>query len=270
LETQLFDKMLMKFHESGHNTEKSWDLRADSFNHAQQKNTTDNSIHVTTALLEKGLLRDQKVLDIGGGTGRYALPFSEYAEEVTIADFSAQMLDIAKRNAENAGRRNLQYIKLNWTDADLQELGWEKKFDLVFASMCQGVRSATGLRKMSSASKRWCQINQFIERKDSLSQKIMKDLRIDPPRDVHNNRDITQALFNLLWLDGFNPEITYLKEKSQQDLSIDEAVDRYSLHFGRAAEEKGGNLKQLIEGYADGDKIRIESRVTLSLILWKV
>jgi S-adenosylmethionine-dependent methyltransferase len=41
-----------------------------------------------------------KVLDAGGGTGGYALPLAEQGHQICLLDFSAQMLAIAQRKAE--------------------------------------------------------------------------------------------------------------------------------------------------------------------------
>jgi S-adenosylmethionine-dependent methyltransferase len=46
------------------------------------------------------LPRSLKVLDAGGGTGNYALPLAEQGHRVYLLDFSAEMLAIAERKAE--------------------------------------------------------------------------------------------------------------------------------------------------------------------------
>ncbi|NCC69228.1 MAG: class I SAM-dependent methyltransferase [Clostridia bacterium] len=264
-----YEEMLKKHHGDTQNAEASWDLRAKSFGEAHKKSGMDHSDKVTQLLLEKGVLANRNVLDIGGGTGRYAVPFAEKAREVTIADISTEMLKIAKNNAESAGRRNLQYVKLNWSDANLTALGWEKHFDLAFASMCPGVRSKEDLEKMCAASRGWCQINQFIEWKDNISEMLRQDLKVESFPDPHNDRDAVQAIFNLLWTKGYEPEISYQKEFGRQVLSVDEAMTHFLRIFGEAATENGVELRTLLAGYASGGSITMERQTTLSMILWK-
>jgi 16S rRNA G966 N2-methylase RsmD len=261
--------MLKKHQQSSENAEAAWDMRAKSFGKALKKGGMDNSKEIVQALLNKGLLKEQEVLDVGGGTGRYAIPFAAHAKEVIMVDISTQMLEIARRNAENEGHSNLKYIKLSWEDADLKELGWEKRFDLVFSSMSPAYRSKEGIEKMTLASKGWCQINQLIEMTDDITQKLSQDLMVEKRYDPHNDRDAVQGIYNLLWVHGFEPEITYLKEVSQQVLSIEDAVQQYSRRFGKMAELKGADLKRLLKDYAGGDTISIDSRTTLAKILWK-
>ena len=270
MDTQFYEEMLRKHPRGNRDAEALWDSRAKSFDMGHKRSGMDNSEKVAQHLLEKGLLTDFDVLDVGGGTGRYAVPFAAHANTVTVADISTGMLECAKENAESARRGNLQYRKLSWDDADLKALGWEKRFDLVFASMCPSVRSKAGIDKMCASSKGWCQINQLIEMTDSISQKLTQDLELEEKYDPHNDRDAVQGTFNLLWLQGFDPEITYLKEAGRQVLSIEEAVQRYSRRFGQAEEMKGADLKRLLEGYADSGCIAVDTRTTLTMILWKV
>ena len=269
MDTQYYEAMLRNHQGGSRGAEASWDDRAKSFGLEQKRSGMDNSGKITELMLKKGLLEGFDVLDVGGGTGRYAVPFAVHAQEVTVTDISSQMLECTRENAEGAGRANLRYEKLNWEEADLKALGWEKRFDLVFASMCPAVRSKSGMDKMSAASRGWCQINQLIEMTDNITQKLAQDLEVEKRYDPHNDRDAVQGIFNLLWLQGFEPEVTYLRETGQQLLSVEDAVQRYARRFGQASEMKGLNLKRLLESYADRDTITVDNRTMLTMILWK-
>jgi len=269
MDTQHYEAMLKKHPGGGKSAEASWDSRAKTFGMQQKLHGMDNSGEVTSFLLKKGLLEGADVLDVGGGTGRYAIPFAAHAREVTVTDISAQMLECTKENAEAAGRSNLRYEKLNWEEAELRALGWEKRFGLVFASMCPAVRSKAGIDKMSAASGGWCHINQLIEMTDNISRKLAQELEVEKQYDPHNDRDALQGTFNLLWLKGYEPEIAYLREAGQQLLTVDEALSRYSRRFGAAAELKGADLKRLLEGYSQGGRVAVDNGTTLAMLLWK-
>ena len=43
------------------------------------------------------------ILDAGAGTGNYALPLAQQGHHVCVLDFSAEMLDVARRNAQALG-----------------------------------------------------------------------------------------------------------------------------------------------------------------------
>jgi S-adenosylmethionine-dependent methyltransferase len=46
---------------------------------------------------------DAQVLDVGGGTGLDAIPFAKQEHKVTLLDYSAEMIEEAKRSAEDEG-----------------------------------------------------------------------------------------------------------------------------------------------------------------------
>ncbi len=47
--------------------------------------------------------RNAQVLDVGGGTGLDAIPFAKQGHDVTLLDYSGEMIDEAKRSAEEEG-----------------------------------------------------------------------------------------------------------------------------------------------------------------------
>ncbi len=265
-----FEQMLKKHYREAAGLEESWDARAAHFNQSQQRDRSGLAENVTHYLKERGILDGAHVLDIGGGSGRYAVPFAAHADHVTVTDISSNMLALAKENAENNGLANLSYVKTVWESVDIAALGWHKKFDLAFASMCPAVRSPEGFRQMSEVSKGFCLINQFITRADSLSDYLLKELDIKPAHDPHNDRDTVQAMFNLLWLEGYEPEITYLRQEDEAVHTVDEAFERYAGRYEQAAQSKGLNLKNILAQYAVEGLVRVSGKTTLAMILWKV
>lgn len=58
------------------------------------------------------------VLDAGGGTGSYALALAQLGHEVWLTDFSAPMLDVARRKAADHGPELLARIHLTQASAE--------------------------------------------------------------------------------------------------------------------------------------------------------
>ena len=54
---------------------------------------------------------DMRVLDAGGGTGRYSLPLAAQGHRVLHLDFSPAMLNRARKAARARGLRNIQFAK---------------------------------------------------------------------------------------------------------------------------------------------------------------
>jgi len=57
-----------------------------------------------------------KILDIGGGPGRYAITLSRKGFSVTLADLSKKCLELAKEKADEEGIRLVDYLHANATD----------------------------------------------------------------------------------------------------------------------------------------------------------
>ncbi|WP_020610804.1 class I SAM-dependent methyltransferase [Sediminispirochaeta bajacaliforniensis] len=193
--------------------ESFWDSRARQFNKHQIEGKSRLHEHTVTSLVHRELITPgSSILEIGAGSGRYTLPLAKVSGHVTATDISAQMLEHLKENAAAAGLSNIDTRKLDWNTIELGTLGFEKQFDLVFAAMCPAVRSKNGLEKMSRASSRSCVVAQFIESRAPVRQKSTSPEAASGRHDPHNDRDALYAMFNLLWLQGYTPEIRYKKE----------------------------------------------------------
>ncbi|MCK9494232.1 MAG: class I SAM-dependent methyltransferase [Dehalococcoidia bacterium] len=72
-------------------------------------------------------LHGERVLELGVGTGRIAVPLAEGGANVTGVDVSAGMLDIAR---ERAGRTSVKLV-----EGDIREVRLRGKFDLVLAPL---------------------------------------------------------------------------------------------------------------------------------------
>ena len=250
--------------------EAHWDARAAHFSATQSLDRTGLTDLVVAFLNEKNLLKGAAVLDIGGGSGRYAIPFAKEATHVTMTDISENMLKHARENAEAKGLHNLDYVKLDWERQSLKALNWEEHYDLVFASMCPAVRSEAGLDNMIHASKGYCMINQFISDEDSVEGHLEQTFGLARRHNPHRDRRAVQAYFNLLWLEGYEPEIQYIHTQETYTLSIVEAVERYGGRYESIIKEKGVNFSEWMESYASNDVIEVVRKSTLAMILWRV
>ncbi|MEA4921610.1 MAG: hypothetical protein VB078_11940 [Clostridiaceae bacterium] len=101
---------------------------------------------------------------------------------------------------------------------------------------------------------------------DNITQRLEHDLDAAMQYDPHNDREAVQGTFNILWLEGFCPEISYLNEEWQQILSIEEAEERYSRRFSDTAKLKGLNLRYLLEQYSRDASILVDNVTSLAMI----
>ena len=74
--------------------------------------------------LFKALGSSEEVLDVGGGTGRYALPLATRARKVTVLDPSSDSVELLKSRAAEAGISNITVIneQLEGTNAPVADV----------------------------------------------------------------------------------------------------------------------------------------------------
>jgi SAM-dependent methyltransferase len=70
-----------------------------------------------------GLPVGSRVLDVGCGWGRHAVPLAEAGMEVTGMDISATALREAHRAADGAG------VRVRWVEGDMREIHFAREFD---------------------------------------------------------------------------------------------------------------------------------------------
>lgn len=198
----------------GESVKTMWNNRAESFS-----KKIDDEEHYADI---KGLIdrldnpKDAVVLDIGSADGRHSIEFAKLTNTVLGIDIADNMVKIAVENALNSGIENIEFRNLSWEDADLKELDWINKFDLVFANFSPAIHSSKAVLNMTKASKQLCYISQHVERINTLKDKLEQEF--GDFRASTMMRDKIIAAFNTLWQKGYLPELTYDKRVTKSEL----------------------------------------------------
>ena len=92
--------------------------------------------------------KNKKILDLGCGTGRYAIPLAK-SNNVTCIDFSRSMLREAKKKAKE------KKVKLDFKEADITMVKLKEKYDVILSILVQDhIKNLKPLMKViSNASK---------------------------------------------------------------------------------------------------------------------
>ena len=75
------------------------------------------------------LHKEMRVLDLGGGAGRWAAALAPYVAHVTVVDFSAEIIDIAKDVLREKGCTNISFIR-----CPVDAFQSDEKFDIILLS----------------------------------------------------------------------------------------------------------------------------------------
>src|SRR5665648_59719 len=250
-----------------------WNNRAAEFNKIVCQGSPDERVkNILNYLLTNNLLtKNSSVLDIGCGPGRFAVEFGKHSTDVTGLDISDKMLDYAEQNAQADHLTNVWFKNLNWDEVSLGELGWGKKYDLVTAMNSPGIHDQVTLEKMIAASKGYCFLSNFVARTDSVKDVIrMEILKLKGVKFYSNT---VYSIFNILWLMGYYPIITYVDTDRDHARPFEEAFVYYKTLL-ETSDNLGDENNDLIRNYLD--QISVNGFVTEKVqtktawIYWKV
>ena len=186
-------------------------------------------------------------------------------------DISPKMIGHARENAIVDGATNADFRVLDWDTTDLAALGWEKSFDLVLASRTPAISDKAGLDKMIAASKDACLIVTMAESRNSVREKLMPLVGWD--EEEARARRPFYCAFNLLWLMGYCPEVTYVDHAWEAEYSLEDSLlmHRHSFENLRplTAEQTRVITEELGREAVDG-MVRERVASKLAVMFWKV
>ncbi|WP_102400715.1 class I SAM-dependent methyltransferase [Haloimpatiens massiliensis] len=252
-----------------------WDLRAEDFNeNSTKKETQMRKLDLIEFLFSKGALnKENNILDIGCGPGKYSMEFAKIAESVMGVDISPKMIEYAEKNVKSQGLNNVSFKLIPWQNLNIEELGWNKKFDLSFASMSPAINSKETLLKMIETSKNYCFISGFVHRNNNIYDELSKKLFGQEQKNKKKVGNSIYCAFNILWNLGFHPEITYKDVVWRKECTVEKATESYILQFSKQGSDDK-HLKEKIKDYLEtiskNDKIKETTKAKIAWMFWKV
>lgn len=241
------------YRRSGHapHTKENWDARAEEWVRELKTDAVfrENSVKRVDATIRylraRGLLTEtEDVIDIGCGPGQFVTGFAKHCRLAVGTDLSPRMLAYGAQYAKEAGLENVSYVEADFQKADIDALGWRKRFDLVFSSITPAIGGETGLDKLIQMSRGYCFNSCFVYFEDALENELAERvLGVEKIDSWNSHWHWYYALFNLLWLDGYYPETTYYKEEEASVLPADPETARS--YAEKLAETYGRNREEL-------------------------
>jgi SAM-dependent methyltransferase len=160
-----------------------WDRRARNYHHATKETVAHNPLLLK---LRAEVTPQTTVLDVGAGTGRFALALAPQAKEIIAVEPNASMLAYLQQEALKKNISNITCVPTTWQDApaDLQA-------DIV---LCSHVLYPiwdidTFLLKLRAATRRTCYIYMRATALDELTADLWQhfhgDKRCLPPAYIH-------------------------------------------------------------------------------------
>ncbi|KJS19228.1 MAG: hypothetical protein VR72_19625 [Clostridiaceae bacterium BRH_c20a] len=251
-----------------------WNKKAKSFTKMVESGEGNKRINGVINFLKKQnvLWDNMKILDIGCGPGNFALPFAQLGAQVTAMDPAPNMLEALKEQIATKNIKNIEVVQGLWEELDIREMGWYKKFDLVFASQSPGLRDMETIEKMNDCSSQYCFATGFDGKRQMSLYDAFFQKYFDRPY-IKNSHDII-FLINLLYSSGHRPTVEFLNlsrtekypveeiKKSLKEISVseelqledfDEEIERF---LAAQAQSEAGSYGQSI-------------RQVIGMVLWK-
>ncbi|KPU43369.1 release factor glutamine methyltransferase [Oxobacter pfennigii] len=242
-----FDKLWNSNVSSVEESRNHWDFRAKDFN---SNKSEKNVKQVVSFFLEKGMLHEGcDAIDIGCGAGKYAIELSQIASNVTALDISPKMLEYAKENAEKEGAVNIKFLEMPWEEVNVDELGWNKKFDFAAAIMSPAINSRESLEKLMKVSKGYCFMSGHLDRHEKVMEDIERIALNREPSNIEYGKNIYLS-FNTLWIYGIHAEITYHNMDREITRTLEDAFNYYCAQLQRKS-EFSDSKKEAVKKYLE-------------------
>lgn len=255
MDKRFFIELLEKKDIDLEKSKKYWNGRAEGFYEHIKNNDNDSSIEFLKQFMD---LKDKSILDVGFGAGRYLKLLSDEGANLSGVELSDEMVKYAKKHCiENEiDIEEMELYNLAWEDIDLDKLNWKNKFDLVFASKSPALDSYKSIKKLIAASKKGVFCSTHILMEEDIFSELYKEIN---GKEYKSIRGRFWSTFNILYLDGYYPNIKVENRKNKAEFTTDELVKRYFHRlFSQSPSEKDLiKLKKSIERYEINGKVNV-------------
>ena len=195
----------------------------------------------------------EAVLDVGAGTGVFALPLAKHVKRVVAVEPSGGMLDILKKKAEAYNLTNIEYINKKWEDVSIDKLIEinNGEYDLVISS--HALYYVTDLhnsfKKMNDVSKGYVYLLIIAnEERDNTYSKLWERLH-KKPLPLYPDY---ACLYMVLREIGLHPNIEILDTYAKRYIeNIDELIDRWKDYLdlgGEPTEDQRAAIREYLSG----------------------
>ena len=214
-----------------------WRKRASRFDDSTKRRQREGPDPLMEAVARQVLPTDT-VVDIGAGTGRWAIFLAGLASSVTALDASPAMLEILERNVAAAGVTNVASVRGEWVGADVAS------HDVALSSHSMyATPDLVGFaHKMERVARRMCALVIRVPTPDG----AIGDLALRIHGEWHDSPNFTIA-YNILQGIGISPSVVMEPEVVRwSDDTFEAAVARAKRHLRLNGDEHDDTVREVL------------------------
>lgn len=241
-----------------------WDDEADAFaRHPLPR--WDDDLFLLMLSQEADITSTTTAIDVGCGTGRYALALAERMGAVHGVDFSEKMIAHARTAAHERGCDNVSFDV-----GDFRTMDVAGKYDLAIAHLTPAICDGETLGKLQSLARKQVFIAKPTRKSDSVLDPVMHLLGRERRRKGAGD-DILR-MFALAWLGGSTPSVRHYRDEWTSTRTFEEACKLYGdqLMNGSLDEDQRALVRSYLSSIAHDGMVEETISTEVVIMGWAV
>ncbi len=225
--------------------------------------TDDQVVNALFAMLSE----DTEVLDVGGGSGRLAMPLATRARQVTVVEPSEDSVELLNDRAAEAGITNITVINKPWEDVH------EPKADIALCSLVlhHVADAAPFVRKLQKHARDRVVIVEMMETPGAVEMPFYERVYGSAPQPLPG----LPRVLELLWALDIFPDVTMVSPETavldtDREGVLEHLRSRLNVEEGTEADERLlAAADELLVDIPEGLTVRGVAPRRSAIISWK-
>ena len=208
-----------------------------------------------------------RVLDIGCGVGKYGVLFAAQGCDVTLVDFSPEML---RHAAENMAPFSTpwQTFCCDFTKVRGDEPIFTKGFDFSISTMSPAVCDIETVQKMSAMTRGSCFLSRFRSWNQPMRDEVLRRAGEEPHSSIDNPVRECESLIRAVQEAGFEPQLKIV-DYNWSDLRSPEEMARVLQRGNQTLSCSTDMLVRAARSLSDANVVNDAVYTTVAWISWR-
>ncbi|MCM3134787.1 methyltransferase domain-containing protein [Paenibacillus polysaccharolyticus] len=163
------------------------------------------------------------VLDVGAASGIFTIPFAEKGATVTAVEPSALLVSLMQETIPAELENHITIVSERFEEISISDKGWEKQYDIVFASMCPAMSDWETIEQAIHCARKYVYVSTIAGAKEhTLMDELRTVLGLDAPYKAGDMAYLQQ----LLYLKGYSYTMIITREVNDFEIQTEELIQK--------------------------------------------